>query len=58
MLCEGRRSRRSTRREPSIWFSVLVLLVSLPYRLFCSPAMSREDSPTAAVLCLWEGNLR
>ncbi|KAH0861676.1 hypothetical protein HID58_089937, partial [Brassica napus] len=54
MFCEGRRrSRRSTRRGPSIWFSVLVLLVSLPYRLFCSPAMSQEDSLTAAVLCLW-----
>ncbi|KAG2279648.1 hypothetical protein Bca52824_050868 [Brassica carinata] len=53
MFCERRRSRRSTRRGPSIWFSVLVLLVSLPYSLFCSPAMSREDSPTAAVLCLW-----
>ncbi|CAF1874428.1 unnamed protein product [Brassica oleracea] len=53
MFCEGRRSRRSTRRGPSIWFSVLVPLVSLPYRLFCSPVMSREDSPTVDVLCLW-----
>ncbi|KAG5393948.1 hypothetical protein IGI04_023911 [Brassica rapa subsp. trilocularis] len=51
MLCEGRRSRRRTRRGPSIWLSVLVLSASLPYLLFCSPAMSREESPTAAVLC-------
>ncbi|KAL0793761.1 hypothetical protein Bca101_065138 [Brassica carinata] len=49
---EGRRSPRSMRQGPSIWFSVLVLSVSLPYWLFHSPAMSREESPTAALLCL------
>ncbi|KAL0885354.1 hypothetical protein Bca101_009336 [Brassica carinata] len=56
MFCEGRRSPRSMRQGPSIWFSVLVLSVSLPYWLFHSPAMSREESPTAALLCLSEVN--
>ncbi|KAJ0236536.1 hypothetical protein HA466_0258240 [Hirschfeldia incana] len=51
MLCEERIFRRSTQRGLSIWFSILVLSASFPCCLFCLPAMSWEDSSTAAVLC-------